>query len=189
MPVSLAPPRFIALQLSKTAEKAPGGEGWAHEIKYDGLPLARPDRREEGAATDATRRRLDRPLSLHCRCAREAPGEIRLPRRRALRPQSGRNNLNALHVGTDPRHLVYFVFDLLFLDGEDLQGRPLKERKDRLRKLLLRAPKNICYVDYVIGEGHSRTPQLGHRRLKGEWYCRFWSTARGARLSIKEDTQ
>src|SRR6266498_3407593 len=29
--------------------------------------------------------------------------------------------------------LRYYVFDLLFLDGGDLRGRPLVERKDRLR--------------------------------------------------------
>jgi ATP-dependent DNA ligase len=29
--------------------------------------------------------------------------------------------------------LILFAFDLLFLDGEDLAGRPVLERKERLR--------------------------------------------------------
>ncbi len=36
--------------------------------------------------------------------------------------------------------LRYYVFDLLFLDGEDLRGRPLVERKGRLRAILGRHP-------------------------------------------------
>src|SRR5437762_4438335 len=30
--------------------------------------------------------------------------------------------------------LVFFLFDLLFLDGEDLRAQPLIERKDRLKE-------------------------------------------------------
>jgi ATP dependent DNA ligase domain len=40
MPATVAPPRFIEPQLSKIAEKAPAGDGWAHEIKFDGYRLA-----------------------------------------------------------------------------------------------------------------------------------------------------
>lgn len=32
--------------------------------------------------------------------------------------------------------LRYYVFDLMFLDGQDLRGLPLLQRKDRLRRLL-----------------------------------------------------
>jgi ATP-dependent DNA ligase len=31
--------RWIAPQLSKLVDEAPSGEGWAHEIKYDGYRL------------------------------------------------------------------------------------------------------------------------------------------------------
>jgi ATP-dependent DNA ligase len=67
MSASLAPPRFIEPQLSKIAEKAPAGGGWAHEIKYDGYRLAA--RIVRNKAQLLTWRGLDRPLSLHCRCA------------------------------------------------------------------------------------------------------------------------
>ena len=36
--------------------------------------------------------------------------------------------------------LRYCIFDLMFLDGEDLRGRPLIERKDRLRRILPKDP-------------------------------------------------
>jgi bifunctional non-homologous end joining protein LigD len=45
----------------------------------------------------------------------------------------------------------YFAFDLLWLDGEDLRGLPLLERKARLARLLPRESKHILYVDHVEG--------------------------------------
>jgi bifunctional non-homologous end joining protein LigD len=39
-------------------------------------------------------------------------------------------------------HLAYYAFDLLWQDGRDLMGLPLKERRQLLRNLLRSAPKN-----------------------------------------------
>lgn len=49
--------------------------------------------------------------------------------------------------------LIYFVFDLLFLDGEDLTGLPLVERKARLEKLLAGQSGAIRYSDHQIDHG------------------------------------
>jgi ATP-dependent DNA ligase len=49
--------------------------------------------------------------------------------------------------------LVYFVFDLLHLDGEDLTGLPLVDRKIRLKAFLVGAPDNVRYSDHQIGHG------------------------------------
>jgi bifunctional non-homologous end joining protein LigD len=49
--------------------------------------------------------------------------------------------------------LIYFAFDLLFIDGEDLMASPLIERKRRLKALLRRVPKNIYFADHVVGNG------------------------------------
>jgi bifunctional non-homologous end joining protein LigD len=38
---------------------------------------------------------------------------------------------------------LFFAFDLLFLDGNDLRGFPLIERKARLRKILRRKKSRI----------------------------------------------
>lgn len=51
--------------------------------------------------------------------------------------------------------LIYFAFDLLFLDGEDLSKLPLSDRKERLHKLLRRAPDRIRYLDHIIGHGNA----------------------------------
>jgi bifunctional non-homologous end joining protein LigD len=58
---------------------------------------------------------------------------------------------NALEYGDAA--LVYFVFDLLFLDGEDLTSLPLVDRKTRLEAFLMGAPDAIRYCDHQIGHG------------------------------------
>jgi bifunctional non-homologous end joining protein LigD len=45
--------------------------------------------------------------------------------------------------------ICYYAFDLLWLDGRDLRGVPLWERKTRLRKLLPREPRALVYVQHV----------------------------------------
>ena len=49
--------------------------------------------------------------------------------------------------------LVFFLFDLLYLDGEDLTARPLIERKERLAGLLPSTGSPLHYSDHQIGLG------------------------------------
>jgi bifunctional non-homologous end joining protein LigD len=153
----LSPPRFIPPQLTKVADTAPDGDGWVHEIKLDGYRLAA---RIEGKRTTLlTRTGLDWTAKYEAIAASLAKlnvgaayidGEIC-----ALRPD-GTTSYAELQPATDHKtkaSLVYFAFDLLFIDGEDLTVLPLIESRERLQSLLRRAPKNILYLDHAIGNG------------------------------------
>jgi bifunctional non-homologous end joining protein LigD len=48
--------------------------------------------------------------------------------------------------------LIYYVFDLLSLDGKDLRQVPLEKRKARLAKLL-KNHRRLIFVDHVEGHG------------------------------------
>jgi hypothetical protein len=65
--------------------------------------------------------------------------------------------------------LVYFVFDLLHLDGCDLRPLPLLERKAALKKLLgrRRAAGPIRYSDHVEGQGGGASSCSGCARSSG----------------------
>jgi ATP-dependent DNA ligase len=59
--------------------------------------------------------------------------------------------------------LVFFLFDLLHLDGDDLGARPLIERKARLAALLSNVAPPLHYSDYHAGDGqafHARACEL-----------------------------
>jgi bifunctional non-homologous end joining protein LigD len=51
--------------------------------------------------------------------------------------------------------LVFFLFDLLFLDGEDLTGLALSERKARLATVMNRVGPPLQYSDHQVGRGPS----------------------------------
>src|ERR1700751_4972744 len=54
------------------------------------------------------------------------------------------------------RSVIFYAFDLLFLNGEDLRERPLTARKEALRALLDESPvKNVHYSDHQIGKGEA----------------------------------
>jgi bifunctional non-homologous end joining protein LigD len=58
--------------------------------------------------------------------------------------------------GIESRPLVYYCFDLLHLDGEDLHDLPLVERKARLKKLLPRANTGrLRYSDHLSEDGET----------------------------------
>jgi ATP-dependent DNA ligase len=52
--------------------------------------------------------------------------------------------------------LVFFMFDLLYLDGAAISPSPLLERKERLRALLSNAGSPLQYSDHQIG----RSPEF-----------------------------
>jgi DNA ligase D-like protein (predicted ligase) len=49
--------------------------------------------------------------------------------------------------------LVFFLFDLFYLDGEVISAAPLHERKQRLRYLLSNVGAPLQYSDHQIGRG------------------------------------
>jgi DNA ligase D-like protein (predicted polymerase) len=49
--------------------------------------------------------------------------------------------------------LVYFVFDLLWLDGEDLRGRPIEQRRKKLERVLSRVDRQGTIVVSTASEG------------------------------------
>jgi len=153
---------FVEPQLATLVDTAPDGDRWFHELKLDGFRIL--CRIQNGVVTLFTRTGQDWTARF-AEVAEAAAhvgvegalldGEIAI-----LRPD-GITDFQMLqnHMqGAGQGQLTYFVFDVLFLDGVDLRGRPLEERKARLASLLSRAPSKdwsptIRYTDHVIGQG------------------------------------
>lgn len=49
--------------------------------------------------------------------------------------------------------LVFFAFDLLFLNGASTAQLPLIERKERLKRLFRKEISGLRYSDHVAGDG------------------------------------
>ena len=157
LPLGL-PPTFTA-QLAESAAAPPNGDGWLHEIKIDGYRIG--CRIEHGAVRLLGRRgsTFTEKFPEVVRAARGLPvatalldGEV------TVLDTEGRSRFHALQdlLSGGPRaRLVYFVFDLLHLDGEDVSALPLRERKRRLMALLGGLPPELPLraVDSIVGDG------------------------------------
>ena len=72
-----------------------------------------------------------------------------------VRPD-GKTSFSLIQAASDTGNaaaLVFFIFDLLYLDGDAISSAPLLERKERLRGLLSDAGSPLQYSDHQIGRG------------------------------------
>jgi bifunctional non-homologous end joining protein LigD len=65
------------------------------------------------------------------------------------------------------RECIFFPFDLLYLNGNDLRMNPLIERKAALKKLLRRKRSRILYLDHVERDGRRLFDQIVRMDLEG----------------------
>ena len=63
----------------------------------------------------------------------------------------GRTMFTALIDGKKP--VLYFAFDLLWLNGEDLRALPLLERKEKLKRIVPTRSAAVLYVDHARAAG------------------------------------
>lgn len=157
----LGPPAFIEPQLATLVSDPPLGADWLHEVKFDGYRMECV--LANGRARLLTRRGLDWTARFHGVAEQLAS----LPARRAILDgeivallPDGRSSFQALQqalMAERSHQVVYYAFDLLRLEGEDLRLLPLDERKLRLAKLLgarKRARQSsVRYSDHVRGRG------------------------------------
>ena len=147
-------PKWIAPQLTQLVDAAPDGDDWLHEIKFDGYRMhARLDR---GAMRLLTRTGLDWThkypaiaKAVSSLGARQAylDGELC-----GVFPD-GITSFSMIQAASDSGSaagLVFFRFDLLYLDGEPVSARPVIECKARLAALLADAGSPLHYFDHQI---------------------------------------
>jgi bifunctional non-homologous end joining protein LigD len=70
------------------------------------------------------------------------------------------------NVGRNSALLLYCVFDLFYLDGKDLRGKTLLERKAELEKILPKSPL-LIYSAHVVGEGIKLSTAPSARTKRG----------------------
>jgi bifunctional non-homologous end joining protein LigD len=161
-------PAWIKPHLCHLAKEAPTGENWAHELKFDGYRIhARIDRTDVQLLTctgvDWTDKYLTLAAALRTLSVRQAylDGELC-----GVRPD-GVTSFALIQNAADRRggsDLLYFVFDLLYIDRQDLMPLPLSSLKARLAALLERPADAVRYSDHQIGHGqafHRHACELG----------------------------
>ncbi|MGI8734853.1 MAG: non-homologous end-joining DNA ligase [Pyrinomonadaceae bacterium] len=83
-----------------------------------------------------------------------------------LQRRLGRKNAGEIGRLMATTRLVYYVFDVIYLDGFDLTACQLTERKAMLEEILKPA-KNVRYSDHIIGEGEKLYEAIAKVPLEG----------------------
>lgn len=152
------PVERVDLQLAKLASDIPKDDKWIYEIKYDGYRIA--SYIEDNKAHLITRNGKDFTKyfkSIAHSLKKLANGRAMiLDGEAVIIDAKGRTDFQTLqnHIKKpDNQELTYAVFDILALDGEDLRGRKLIERKSILENLMIDAPGNLYYSKHIEGRG------------------------------------
>jgi bifunctional non-homologous end joining protein LigD len=166
-------PDFIEPSLATLSSKPPETGDWVHEIKFDGYRIQA--RIGDGKVTLKTRTGLDwthKFPEVESACAALSDHNVILDGEIASIDESGVSNFSALQDdlknGRQDR-MVYYVFDLLHLDGQDLTTAPLIERKRALAELLEEIPKNsvIKLSEHFEADGASMLKHACDLHLEG----------------------
>ena len=161
-------------QLATSADAAPKGAGWVHEIKYDGYRTL--VFFADGQARLITRNGHDwtaRYGALSKAFAKLACKTAILDGEVVVQDPRGVTSLDLLEGALSEREthgLTFFAFDLCFLDGYDLSAAPLVDRKAALAGLidpLIDARSPVQFSDHIEGDGEALFAQASRLGLEG----------------------
>ncbi|MCS3468077.1 bifunctional non-homologous end joining protein LigD [Pseudomonas sp. JUb42] len=150
-------PETLAPQLATLMDE-PAGDDWLYEIKFDGYRLLT---RIKGKEVRVFSRNgndwTDRlPMQVKALAAMGLEdtwldGEMVLLNDDGLPDFQGLQN--ALDIGRS-KDIVYYLFDLPFLSGQDLRETPLEQRRDALKQLLDHQRSRLLRFSDTFRAGH-----------------------------------
>lgn len=151
-------PDFIRPQLATLVSDAPGGDDWLHELKFDGYRMVCHLHRGKARFWSRNQKdwtekfpNLSKALKVLPATAAILDGEV------VVVDKAGRSSFQKLQQSMKggAASFVFQIFDLLYLDGYNLKGVPLRERKALLEDLLvgLDAKGPLRYSEHIVGDG------------------------------------
>jgi bifunctional non-homologous end joining protein LigD len=162
-------PAFRPIQLATLVDHVPSGDRWLHEMKYDGyrclLAIG------GGEAHAYTRSGLD--WSDHFAGVIQAALTLKVDTalidgEAVVLDAEGKSSFQALQASLKGGHadVVFYAFDLLELDREDLASRTQIERKNRLAKIV-GTEGTLRYSEHIQGGGEKMLKTFCDAGLEG----------------------
>jgi bifunctional non-homologous end joining protein LigD len=162
-------PKFIEPQLCRLVDRPGSGAGWVHEVKFDGYRMQL--RVENSKAVLRTRKGLDwtGKFAAIAKVAAKLPdciidGEV------CALDHNGAPDFAALQAALSDEKsdaLIFFAFDLLFAEGEDLRKLPLTARKEHLEALLRKHNATLRFVEHFSSGGDAVLQSACRMNLEG----------------------
>ncbi|MDE3166483.1 MAG: ATP-dependent DNA ligase, partial [Acidobacteriota bacterium] len=161
------------------ADRPPKGEEWLFEVKWDGVRALAFIENESVRLVSRSGNRCERQypelaVIPHHLAAASAilDGEIAVldekgvSRFHLIQPRIANSDPNSIAHLSRSSPVVYFVFDLLYLDGYDLRDVPLAERREVLGRVLT-AGGNVRVSEAFPGAGETLLEAARENGLEG----------------------
>jgi len=172
-------PRSVSPMLATLATRPPSGDSWLYEVKWDGVRALCFIEDNELRIFSRSGKRCEQQypelsvLPRHVKASQAIlDGEI------AVLDDKGRSSFNMIQPRisvTDANSVAHlsrstpvnlFLFDLLYLDGYDLRGVPLEERK-RLLSKIVSPSERILVSDFFTVDGDAMLEAARANGLEG----------------------
>src|SRR5689334_11007861 len=146
-------PRIIPMKLGRRADPF-NDPAWLYELKWDGFRTIACIQDGECELRSRNGNRFRRWTYLSAALSGMKLNDAILDGETVCLDDHGRPVFNSLLFGHGAP--VFYAFDLLWLNGQDLRGEPLLFRKDRLRELIKRQSAqlrpHLRYIDHIDGQ-------------------------------------
>ncbi len=154
--------------LATLVQKPFDRQGWLFEVKWDGWRALAEVTHSGVRLYSRNDRDLNRWFKPLVDALSSMPSEVLLDGELVVLDRSGRSDFGLLqnYVTTGKGYLVYYVFDILWLEGHDLRGLPLIDRKHILQEVLPRMPQ-VRNSGYFENEGMALFGEVVKHRLEG----------------------
>jgi len=170
--IKAALPAKVSVQFATLAKGAPGGDDWLHEIKFDGYRML--CRIDSGEVRFISRNGNDWTSKFPelVQAASVLPvsnaildGEV------VVMLPDGTTSFQALQNAFQSGNVAafqFYVFDLLYLNGYDIQAIAIEDRKSLLKKILSDLlDKSLKYSEHVVGHGANVFAEAARLHLEG----------------------
>jgi bifunctional non-homologous end joining protein LigD len=154
--------------LATLAQDTPRGAGWAFEVKWDGYRAI-----ADLAGSDATltSRNGNDLTSRFQNVGKEVAKALKttdcvLDGEVCALDDAGRSSFSAMQQGKAGTPIVYYVFDVLEVEGEPLVDLPLVERRKRLEQLLDKRNRTIRLSE-TFDDGEALLAAAKQQQLEG----------------------
>jgi bifunctional non-homologous end joining protein LigD len=154
--------------LATLAEDVPRGDGWEFEVKWDGYRALGAVSQSEAVLTSRNGNDL---TARFAHVAKEIAKAVKTPDcvldgEVCALDESGRSSFSAMQQGKAGTPIVYYAFDVLEVEGEQLVDLPLVERRKRLEALLDKRNRTVRLSE-TFDDGKALLQAATEQRLEG----------------------
>ena len=154
--------------LADTADGPFDDKNWLFEIKWDGYRAIAEIRNGEIDLYSRNRNSFNAKYPTIVSSLEKTDKDMILDGEIVVLNNEGKSDFNSLqNFGkTGASRLFYYVFDILYFDGKNLENLPLSDRKEILKNILPEFT-NVRFNDHILKEGKAFYQLAKEKRLEG----------------------